>query len=226
MYVLIGINGLKSRGVFLSTGKKSAEKAQTKDKKKGFIRIEAAVTIAIVCAVAGYLLHALFGDLDLRPKKKEIDLSFIQSDSSDKSAQQDLKSTIKTLEDTAAKNPDSADAWTRLGNAYFDSDQYEKAISAYKKSLEINSGNPDVWTDMGVMYRRSGRPLDAVKAFEKASVIDPKHELSLFNKGIVLLHDLSDEKGAREVWEKLLALNPQFTSPSGVPLKTLVDNLK
>lgn len=82
-------------------------------------------------------------------------------------------------------------------------DKFEKAISAYTKSLELHPENPDVWTDLGVMYRRSDQPVEAIKAFDKAIGIDPKHEASHLNKGIVLMHDLYDREGAIQVWEAL-----------------------
>ena len=100
------------------------------------------------------------------------------------------------MEDEVSRNPADAEAWIRLGNAYFDSDQYEKSIRAYEKALALKPDNPDVLTDMGVMYRLSGQPHKALEAFNKAMAVNPKHEISRLNKGIVLMYDLKDEKGA------------------------------
>ena len=133
---------------------------------------------------------------------------------------------IATLEREAQANPGNANAWTELGNAYFDSNQFEASISAYRKSLEINPGNPNVWTDMGVMYRRSNKPKEAVKAFDQAIAADPKHEISRMNKGIVLLHDLNDFKGAIEAWEGLLEINPIAMAPNGISIDQMVTQLK
>ena len=133
---------------------------------------------------------------------------------------------IAALERKAQANPGNANAWTELGNAYFDSNQYEASISAYRKSLELNPGNPNVWTDMGVMYRRSGNPEEAVKAFDQASAADPKHEVSRMNKGIVLLHDLNDYKGAIEAWEGLLEINPIAMAPNGISIDQMVTQLR
>lgn len=133
---------------------------------------------------------------------------------------------IAALERQAKANPDNAQAWTELGNVYFDSNQYEKAINAYRKSLELDPSNPDVWTDMGVMYRRSGKPEEAIKAFDQAIAADPKHELSRMNKGIVLLHDLNDFDGAIRAWEGLLEVNPVATAPNGISIDEMVVQLK
>lgn len=133
---------------------------------------------------------------------------------------------IATLERETRENPGNADTWTQLGNAYFDANQFEAAIGAYRKSLELNPNNANVWTDMGVMYRRSGKSEEAIKAFDQAIATDPKHEISRMNKGIVLLHDLNDFNGAIEAWEGLLEINPIAMAPNGVSIDQMVIALK
>ena len=133
---------------------------------------------------------------------------------------------IATLKRQAEANPGNANAWTELGNAYFDSNQIEASINAYRKSLELDPNNPNVWTDMGVMYRRGGKPEEAIKAFDQAIAADPKHEVSRMNKGIVLLHDLNDPNGAIKAWEGLLEVNPIAVAPNGISIDQMVTELK
>ena len=138
----------------------------------------------------------------------------------------ELLNEIAVLEREVAANPSNVDAWIGLGNNYFDTQQHEKSIQAYKKSLELKPDNANVWTDMGIMYRRSGRPKEAVKAFDKAIEVDPKHQMSRYNKGIVLMHDLNDIKGAIAAWEGLLQINPVAVTPSGQSVDQRVMSLK
>jgi cytochrome c-type biogenesis protein CcmH/NrfG len=133
---------------------------------------------------------------------------------------------IAALERKTQADPGNVNAWTELGNAYFDSKQYEKSINAFRKSLELNPNNANVWTDMGVMYRRSGKPEEAIKAFDQAIAVDPKHEVSRMNKGIVLLHDLNDFDGAIQAWEGLLEVNPLAMAPNGLSIDQMVTQLK
>ena len=133
---------------------------------------------------------------------------------------------IAALERQTEANPGDTKAWIELGNAYFDSNQFEKSINAYRKSLELDPSNSNVWTDMGVMYRRSGKPEEAIDAFDQAIAADPKHEVSRMNKGIVLLHDLNDFDGAIRAWEGLLEVNPIATAPNGVSIDSMVVQLK
>ena len=133
---------------------------------------------------------------------------------------------IAALERKTQSNPANTNAWIELGNAYFDSNQFEKAIGAYQKSLELNPNNPNVLTDMGVMYRRSGKPQEAIEAFDRAIEVDPQHEISRMNKGIVLLHDLNDLGGAIQAWEGLLEVNPVAMAPNGISIDEMVVQLK
>ena len=103
---------------------------------------------------------------------------------------------IDMLKAQTEKNPQDITAWIDLGHQYFDANLPDEAIAAYEKALDIEPENANVWTDLGVMYRRSGSPDKAVDAFDRAMTIDPTHEISRFNKGIVLFHDLKDEKNA------------------------------
>jgi cytochrome c-type biogenesis protein CcmH/NrfG len=133
---------------------------------------------------------------------------------------------IRALEEETRKNPDQAAAWVELGNAYFDAGQPEKAIPAYQKSLDLAPDNADVLTDMGVMYRQSGQPEKAIAAFEQAVAVDPRHEIARYNKGIVLLHDLNDAKGAIRAWEDLIRVNPDYKMPTGQTVKEMVEAFK
>ena len=133
---------------------------------------------------------------------------------------------IDMLKAQTEKNPQDVTAWVDLGHQYFDANLAEEAIAAYESALAIEPENANVWTDLGVMYRRSGSPDKAVDAFDRAMTIDPTHEISRVNKGIVLFHDLKDEKNALAAWESLLALNPDAKSPGGQTVRELVDHIK
>lgn len=133
---------------------------------------------------------------------------------------------IERLEKMAAQNPQISAGWVALGNAAFDANLFEKAIQAYEIALQIDSNQPGVWTDLGVMYRRSQKPEKAKEMFEKAMEIDPKHEISRFNLGVVLMHDLKDNEGALKAWEDLLAVNPVATAPNGQSLDELIQGIR
>jgi len=130
------------------------------------------------------------------------------------------------LELEVQKNPNNIEAWTNLGHLYFDSDQPDKAITAYTKSLALAPNNPDVLTDLGVMYRRAGKPQEAIASFDKAIQVNAKHETARFNKGIVLLYDLKDQPGAVAAWQGLVTLNPMATAPNGQLISEMLKEMQ
>jgi cytochrome c-type biogenesis protein CcmH/NrfG len=139
---------------------------------------------------------------------------------------QEQKETLAALIQATQTTPDNINAWAQLGHAYFDSGEHALAIAAYEKSLSLDGKRPDVWTDLGVMYRRNGNPDKAIECFNRAIALNQRHEVARFNKGVVLMHDKNDPKGALQSWEELLRINPQAKTPSGEPLKTMVKELK
>ncbi len=136
-----------------------------------------------------------------------------------------MQERIQNAEIFAADNPQNPTAWAQLGNAYFDANIPEKSIVAYTKALELQPNNPNVLTDRGTMYRRLKKFDLALASFSAASKADPKHEISLFNTGIVLYFDLGKKAEAKEVWQKLLQLNPNAKAPTGQTLQEMLREL-
>ena len=187
---------------------------------KNYMRKETALLISLLALAVGF-----FGGVFLGVYKSGPGVQGLPSGGS-AAGHRDLQDQIAALEKETRQSPSNAAAWVELGNAYFDSDQYEKSIEAYRKALDLKPDNADVWTDMGVMQRKAGRPQEAVKAFDQAIAVNPKHEVSRLNKGIVLFHDLQDAAGALKAWEGLLEINPTAMAPGGVSVDQMVQSLK
>jgi len=182
--------------------------------------------VAFIALVVGFIGGVVFG-VYKTGSDKPIQKSMIsQPAEKDQGVSVESAAQIFELEKMTKEKPDDVAAWTSLGNLYFDVGNHQKAITAYTRSLALNPNNADVMTDLGVMYRRSGQPKKAIESFDKASKIDPKHETALFNKGIVLMHDLNDLDGAIQAWEELVKRNPAATSPTGQPVKDLVERMR
>ncbi len=133
---------------------------------------------------------------------------------------------ILNLEAEVTANPGNFQAWTNLGNLYFDTDQAVKAIAAYNKSLQLHKGDANILTDLGVMYRKNNQPEKAIEHFNQAIRENSTHLPSRFNKGIVLLYDLGDQKAAIAAWEEMLGIDPQAKTASGMTIRDLIDKVK
>ncbi len=138
----------------------------------------------------------------------------------------ETEQAIINMEAEVTANPGNFENWIRLGHLYYDSDQPEKAISAYTKSLELHSGDANLLTDLGVMYRRTKQPEKAIEYFDKAIEKDPGHLPSRFNKGIVLMYDLKNPQGALKSWEELLKIDPQAKTANGQSIREFVEQIK
>ncbi len=190
-----------------------------------YLKKETLGITVIVIFVAGFLAGVIFGVYQSEPTVKVVENRRPQGQTGMANLSPDQARTILSLEKEVAANPGNGEAWTHLGHIYFDSGMAKKAIRAYEKSIEITPNNANVWTDLGVMYRRNGESKKALDAFTRAASIDPAHEQSRFNKGIVLLYDLKDKKGARKAWEELLKINPAALAPNGQSVRQLLDNV-
>ena len=136
----------------------------------------------------------------------------------------DVQKQIDHLQSVLKNDPKNLNALVHLGNAYFDSGQFDQAIETYSKALEIDPNNADVRTDLGIMYRRKGEFDRAIAEFKKAAEIDPRHANSRYNLGIVLLHDKGDIKGAIKAWEDYLKLQP--TGPRAENIRNQMTRMK
>ncbi|MBI5969515.1 MAG: tetratricopeptide repeat protein [Deltaproteobacteria bacterium] len=120
----------------------------------------------------------------------------------------DIQKQISFLQSILKDDPKNLKVLIELGNAYFDTDQFDRAIETYSKALAIDPQNAEVRTDTGIMFRRKGDSDRAIAEFKRAAEMDPRHVNSRYNLGIVLLHDKGDIKGAIKAWEDYLKVEP------------------
>jgi len=191
-----------------------------------YVKKETMLVVALVALIVGFLGGVVFSAY-----KSGAGLNMSASGLSDQASQKQnisnkVAQEINDLEKEISLHPENIEALIRLGNLYFDIEQPEKAIKAYNKALELDPSNPNVMTDLGVMYRRKGQPSEAIKAFDQAIKIDPRHEAPRFNKGVVLLYDLNDSKGAIRAWEELVELNPFARAHGNELVVELIEKIK
>ncbi len=188
----------------------------TKSIKKETLVI--AIALSFIC---GFLAGTGFAVYKLGPEDTSHDHPQTNTAPSNEETQ-----AITNLEAEVTANPNNFQAWTSLGNLYYDTGQYQNAIGAYNKSLDLHSGTANILTDLGVMYRRTKQPEKAIEAFDKAIAMDPNHQFSRMNKGIVQYYDLGDVQRAISTWEGLLSIHPDAKTASGDSIRDFVDHIK
>lgn len=186
------------------------------EKKQATVTKQTLYLTALIVFIAGFISGVAFTVF------KTSDSSTAQNISQPSGQSGQEAQAILNLEAEVTANPDNFNAWTQLGHLYFDSSQYNKAIGAYTRSLELHSGDANLWTDLGVMYRRSGDPEKALETFSKAMTLDANHAPSRFNKGIVLHYDLGRTAEAIQSWQEVVAINPGYKTANGIALQDFI----
>ncbi len=192
---------------------------ENKKQEQGHVTKQNAAMIGLICLMVGFTVGVVYSSFKLKPSANT-------SIVTENNQTIDYNQKEIELKNELSQNPENASAWVQLGHVYFDTDQYENAIEAYKKSLSIQPGNANVLTDLGVMYRYNRQPQDAIRSFNEAIAADPKHEWPRFHKGMVLLKDLNEKKMALTVWEELLTINPVFMASKDQSLDQLITHYK
>lgn len=80
------------------------------------------------------------------------------------------------LEKTVEKDPEQADAWSRLGNIYLKEKLYDRAINALKKASQLKPEQPDYLYRLGQAYHRTRYYDKAEVPLKKARILDPQND--------------------------------------------------
>jgi len=112
-----------------------------------------------------------------------------------------------------ASNPDLL---TSIGNVYYDAQLYPIAVDYYGRALKARPSDAAVRTDMATAYWYMGNADQAIAEFNNALHYAPNNPNTLFNLGVVMWRGKMDAAGAIADWEKLLAVNPNYSEKDKV----------
>jgi tetratricopeptide (TPR) repeat protein len=107
-------------------------------------------------------------------------------------------------------NPGDPVLLAKIGDAYYDTQQYSQAAQYYQKSLNGAPADVNVRSDYGTCLWYQGDADAAIAQYQKALSYDPNHPGTLFNMGMVKWQGKNDPSGAIAAWEKLLKANPDY----------------
>jgi tetratricopeptide (TPR) repeat protein len=131
---------------------------------------------------------------------------------------------VESLLQQLKARPNDPELLTNIANAYYDGQDYAKAIEYYRQALKIRPQDVNVRTDMATAMWYSGDADGALKQYEQSLKLQPTYPQTLFNMGIVKWQGKKDGKGAIQVWERLLASNPNY--PDRPKVQQLVNQVK
>ncbi len=197
---------------------------------EAYVKKQTLIVAVVLCLAIGFVGGTLYSSFKLAPGNpaREQGKASVQKEEPHEhpDISMELSAKISEIQQFLKDHPDDAEAWTKAGNLYYDSDQVQNAIDAYEKALAIEPGRTGVITDLGTMYRRNNEPQKAIEMFDKALALAPSFETARFNKGVVLLHDLNDLEGCIKEWEAIIEINPMAMAPNGDSVDALVQRMK
>ncbi len=173
-----------------------------------------AYLLAAFCLVLGVALGYLFrgsASLVAQPAASEAQPdNGSQKQPASATAQAAVAQAAAPYLEALNQNPNDYDSLVKLGNVFYDGQQFPNAVQYYERALAIHPENADVRTDMGTAYWYAGNADQAVAAMETSLKYRPGHPQTLFNLGWVRWQGKADPKGAIEAWQQLLKANPDY----------------
>jgi cytochrome c-type biogenesis protein CcmH/NrfG len=89
------------------------------------------------------------------------------------------KGEIEAMRRMVALKPDEADGWDRLGKSLYLAKQYDEAVKAFRKALEINPKSGETLANLGVTLKTKGEMTEYEKTVQTLSLVDAKLAKSL-----------------------------------------------
>ncbi len=115
---------------------------------------------------------------------------------------------------TSCGGGESPEKYMQAGFIHFQKQEYDQAIAAFQKAVELEPRAAAAYNMLGMAYRfqadRLGVPelrANEIAAFQKAVEVDPKFWVAMINLGVTY-YNQGDKAKAAPLLRKALALNP------------------
>lgn len=117
----------------------------------------------------------------------------------------DLNGAIAKFEQAVAAKPDLTAGWMALAKVSAKAKQYDKAIDAAKKALEVDDTDADMWTVLYNSYSAKGDKANAAIAQKKM----PANASALFNQAAQLINAGKDAE-AEAALKQAVSVDEKF----------------
>ena len=97
------------------------------------------------------------------------------------------QSTAAIPEATVQVKPDSAGAWFELGKAHYQDGQWDQAVDAFQKVIELDPSFQAAYANLGAAYHRQERLDLAVSQYEQALALNPEDGEVIYNLAAVYI---------------------------------------
>lgn len=141
---------------------------------------------AIVCQAVASLYHNVFEDIDTA-------LSFLQT--------------------AIMLDSNNDDVFVELGDIYLECEDLDSSIKAYCEAIKLNPKNPITYNKCAMVLWQKDYIEEAIIAYNKAIGTDCNYYPAYNNLGVIYLDGIRNLKEAKRLFEKAIALNPDYVMP-------------
>jgi tetratricopeptide (TPR) repeat protein len=123
-------------------------------------------------------------------------------------AKNELDGAQKAFIQVLALHPDHVDSNNKLGLIYLKKNMPNKAETAFKYLVDLDSRNPVFYSNLALAYYNQRKLIEAKSSYEKAINLDPRKVSRYISLGQVCV-DMKDWKAAIRAYSKAVELNPK-----------------
>ena len=117
------------------------------------------------------------------------------------------KELLPFYERTLMFNPNSPRLLNNMGVAYHDREEYEKAIEAYRKAIDLDPRYFETFCNLGTVYHDVKEYEKAEEMYKREIAINPKYPKVYNNLG-ALYNDTGEYEKAIDAYRKAIELRP------------------
>ncbi len=181
-------------------------------KNHALLLIAAAVVVAAVVVFVGTANHTS-GSSSKQPVANATSLppghpSVNQNGAASGSPSADFSKMIAGLRAKLDKNPTDAATIDALGTAYFMSEQYDKAATAFTRVLSLHPGDAGATVRLAMVYHAKGNDKKATSLIGGVLKKRPTFQEAHYDLAIIYFSQQKLDQAKAE-WEKTAAIDPQ-----------------
>lgn len=130
---------------------------------------------------------------------------------------------IQALKERIQENPKDEEAYSQLGDLYFQADKFSQAAPLYEKSIQLNAQDIVARNNLALCYHLLNRDSEAFQQLDTALRISPHSQHLWLTLGVVD-YKTGRIPQARAAFKRAYQLSPK--SDTGVKAETLLQNLR
>ena len=125
---------------------------------------------------------------------------------------EEQKNDITAAEIAVDNNPDNFELYIELGMAYFEANQFDKAMNAFEQSIDLNPSAVAAHNGVGRVYYHLGPVQAAIDAYERAIELDKQYKDPYYGLGILYFSKVGNYEAAIETFQRALEHHPGDSS--------------